>query len=252
MRCVTINLRANNVLERERRQGADDPRKWRETPPEIWSLSAETLQRRALGTLQKASSLVHETLHRAASDDGDSRCNPTGQSITRRSFQHESAPSVLAPIPRRSLDTVANRAKTLRQSDESRVSELHTGSPSELHLLFPSDDPVAIVPPDQRRRVEAAAARRSPAPGHSSEIRVPGHSHDAPLGETGAWPQRRRAAPCPSPQIRSKRCRCSAPRRKTSGPSITYRAHVADDHIVYGQGLPQIADDMLRPQGPSR
>ena len=53
------------------------------------------------------------------------------------------------PQFRRSLDAVADRSKTLRQGDEIRVTELNTGGPPELHLLFPSDDPVAVVPPDQ-------------------------------------------------------------------------------------------------------
>src|SRR4029077_12117893 len=87
------------------------------------------------------------------------------------------------PQFRRSLDPVADRSKALRQSDEIRVAELNTGGPRELHLLFPSDDPVPVVPPDQHDEWKVQPYGIFQFLDVHQKSAIPGYSHDAPRRE---------------------------------------------------------------------
>ena len=89
-------------------------------------------------------------------------------------------------------DAVAGRAKTLRQGDEVRVTEFNTGGPAELHLLFPSNDPIAVVPPDQHDERKMQPHGSLQFLNIHQKPTVPGHRHDAPrwkqkLCRNGPW-----------------------------------------------------------------
>src|SRR2546423_12156276 len=109
-------------------------------------------------TLLQTSILYHPLIHGHTSSCSSERVEMFRKAKILAVIHRATDPSRLSareggvqhwPQFRRSLDTVADRSEPLCQGDKIRVTELNTGGPGEPHLLFPSDDPIPVVPPDQ-------------------------------------------------------------------------------------------------------